>query len=238
MKNMSKLIAAVGRAVDDFFKQPSVEISRTDISKPWKSRMCPASSRSEPRKTGVVVDVSGSMAAGDYPPTRLDGGIHAGIAYSDARATLCPDDQIAVISFSSTAEVVLPLTPVIDRKTVVRAFGRLTADGGTDLAEGLRAAAKLFENEPQSTRRRHVILLTDGQGGEPLEMAAKLKDELDVVIDVVGIGGSPSAVNEALLRQVATKDADGCHYRFIKDPETLSEHYTQLAKGLLWRGGK
>jgi len=53
----------------------------------------------------------------------------------------------------------------------------------------------------------------------------------------VGIGGTPDAVNEALLRQVATTDPGGfCHYRFVKDPETLSEHYTQLAKGLVWNG--
>ena len=70
-------------------------------------------------------------------------------------------------------------------------------------------------------------------------MAVMLKQRLDAVIDVVGIGGSPSVVNEALLRQVATTDPDGfCHYRFIKDAQALSKHYTQLAQGLIWRGGK
>jgi len=113
----------------------------------------------------------------------------------------------------------------------------LTIEGGTDLAKGLEAAARLFEDEGSTGRRRHVVMLTDGRGGEPLKQAAKLKNKLGAVIDVVGIGGTPDAVNEALLRQVATTDPGGfCHYRFVKDPETLSEHYTQLAKGLVWNG--
>jgi Ca-activated chloride channel family protein len=158
-----------------------------------------------------------------------------------AHATTCakerPGDRIALVSFSEKARVVLPLTPVTRSRTILKAFRRLNLDGGTDLAQGLKAAATLFENQPRTQRRRHVVMLTDGFGGEPLQIAARLKEKLGVVIDVVGIGGSRSAVNEDLLREVATTDPDGfCHYRFIKDPQALSEHYKQLAQGLVWRG--
>ncbi len=187
--------------------------------------------------TVIVQDVSGSMGTSDYPPSRLDGGIQAGIVHATTCGKERPGDRIAIVSFSEMARVVLALTPVTDRRTILKAFRRLTLDGGTDLAQGLKAAAKLFENQPRTQRRRHVVLLTDGQGGEPLDVAAQLKKKLDVVIDVVGIGGSHCAVNEDLLREVATTDSDGrCHYRFIKDSQALSEHYKQLAQGLVWRG--
>lgn len=198
-----------------------------------------ACDHSTPRDTAAVLDISGSMGICDYPPTRLGGGIEATCAYVDTRGRICPRDRIALVSFNHAAQIVQPLTPIIEKRMIRRALHRLRDSGGTDLAEGLQAAVRLFTHERSTSRRRHVIVLTDGQGGEPLEMAAELKERLGVVIDTVGIGGSPEEVNESLLRQVATTDPDGfCHYRFIKDSQTLAEHYTHLAQGLLWCGGR
>jgi len=240
MNDLLEVIGSAKRAASDLIERLSTGAFRTGPAITVRqSPSPPVADGGTPRDTAVVIDVSGSMEASDYPPTRLDGGIHAGIEHAVTCAKQRPGDRIAVISFSDGAHVVLPLTPVTKSKTIQRALRQLTIDGGTDLARGLRAAAKLFENERQVGRRRHVIMLTDGQGGKPLKQAVKLKEELGAVIDVVGIGGAPSAVNEALLRKVATTDPDGfCHYRFVKDPETLSEHCTQLAKGLVWRGGE
>jgi uncharacterized protein with von Willebrand factor type A (vWA) domain len=177
------------------------------------------------------------MGGSDYPPTRLDGGIKVSVEYVDKRIEQSPNDRVAVVSFNSTARIVLPLTPITNKEKIVRVIRKLTAGGGTDIAEGLKAAAEIFEAEPQSNRQRHIITLTDGQGGRPLKIAGKLKTEYRVIINVVGIGGSPSDVNESLLRKVATTDPDGfCHYCFIKDTEALSEHYRQLATGIVWRG--
>ena len=189
-----------------------------------------------PRATAQVIDVSDSMGKPDYEPTRLEGAIRAAVDYVNARRRRSSDDRIAVIAFHSTAEVVLPLTAITQTKQIIEALHSLRASGGTDIAQGLKAAAKIFAVEPPSGHRRHIILLSDGHGGKPLRIARKLKDEYDVVIDVVGIGGSPDAVNESLLRRVATTDPDGfCHYRFIKDSAALSQYYRQLAAGLIWR---
>lgn len=221
-----------------FFKWLSASPFEAVATSTQKSSPPTVPSRPLPRDTIKVFDVSGSMGSPDYPPTRLDGGIHAAIEYVDARVEQCPDDRIAVISFNDTAHVVLPLTPISHRETIFRAIRCLTAGGGTDIAEGLRVVVELFDNEPQSDRQRHVNLLTDGQGGKPLRIASRLKEKYGVVIDVVRIGGSTSDVNESLIRKVATTDPDGfCHYHYIKDTETLSEHYRQLAKSFVWRGG-
>ncbi len=71
-------------------------------------------------------------------------------------------------------------------------------------------------------------MLTDGQGGEPLATAERLKSR-GVVIDVIGVGKTPSDVNEPLLKKVASNIQGELHYRFIKDHQSLIAHYTQLA---------
>lgn len=240
MNRRSEFIGSIRRAANDLFQRLSAGPPKTGVALAVRESLpVGVSDRSPPRDTAAVLDISGSMGAPDYPPTRLRGGIDATLTYIDTRRKLCPSDRIALVSFNHAAQVVLPLGPITERKMIGRALRRLRDSGGTDLAEGLRAAARLFTDKRPGGRRRHVILLTDGQGGEPLEMAAELKERLGVVIDAVGIGGSPDEVDEALLRQVATTDPDGyCHYRFIKDAQTLSEHYTQLAQSILWRGGR
>ncbi len=238
MNDLLELIDSATHAGAGLLGRLSAGAFRTDTAIRMRQPLSPpVTDDSAPQDTAIVIDVSGSMGACNYPPSRRDGGIQAGMAYAKARDITHADDRIAVISFSDDAHVVLPLTPVAKSRTIQAALRQLTIDGGTDLAKGLRAAARLFENEQQTGRRRHIVMLTDGRGGEPLKQAAKLKNKLGAVIDVVGIGGTPDAVNEALLREVATTEPGGfCHYRFVKDPETLSEHYKQLAKGLVWHG--
>jgi len=72
-------------------------------------------------------------------------------------------------------------------------------------------------------------LLTDGQGGEPLDTARKLKDR-GVVIDVISIADKPANADEMLLKKVASTVGGVLRYRFIKDQKTLVQHYTMLAQ--------
>lgn len=240
MSGITEFIKRINRACDSLIKRPAVNKEQL-WRVPTPQQKCPPASGGDagPRTAVQVIDVSGSMGTSDYTPTRLDGAIRAAIDYVKARREQSANDRIAIVAFHTVAEVVLPLTPATDTEAIIKAIRSLRASGGTDIAEGLKATVEILGCEPQSNRQRHVILLSDGQGGKPLRMARKLKDEYGATIDVVGIGGSPGAVNEALLRKVATTDSDGfCHYRFIRDSKTLSEHYRQLATGLIWRGKK
>ena len=235
MNGIIKFFVSIKRAADSFFEWLSAGTSGVDASiVAQKPSLSADSDRCIPRDTVNVLDVSGSMGGFDYPPTRLDGGIKASIEYVDVRIEQSPNDRVAVVSFNSTARIVLSLTPITSKEKIISAIRNLTAGGGTDIAEGLKAAAEIFEAEPQSNRQRHIIVLTDGHGGRPLKIAGKLKTEYGAVINVVGIAASCGDVNESLLRKVATTDPDGfCHYRFIKDAEALSQHYRQLATGIV-----
>jgi len=188
-----------------------------------------------PIDTAIVIDVSVSMEDGDYYPTRLDGGIEAGIEYVNVRAKKHSNDRIAVVSFSDSGCIVLGLTNISKRNRIVSAIESLMIEGGTNITTGLQKAISIFSRDKEPGCLRRVILLTDGHGGYPVSTAEKLKNKYSAVIDVIGIGGSHKAVNEKLLRKVATTDPDGFNrYYFIKDSKTLKEHYRQLATGLVW----
>lgn len=80
---------------------------------------------------------------------------------------------------------------------------------------------------------KRIIMLTDGEhntGGSPLAIASRLKNA-GVIIDCIGIGGSPADVDEKLLKQIASKNRDGSiRYCFIGDQQQLLRKYQSLAQ--------
>ena len=79
---------------------------------------------------------------------------------------------------------------------------------------------------------KRIILLTDGDHlgrGNPIEIATRLKNA-GVIIDCIGIGGNPTAVNESLLRKIASQNPDSSfRYCFIGDQQKLLRKYQTLA---------
>jgi hypothetical protein len=100
---------------------------------------------------------------------------------------------------------------------------------------GVQPAAPKAAPKPEKLLR--IVLLTDGEHNtvlSPVGLAQKLK-EAGVVIDCIGIGGSPANVDEKLLKNIASKNKDGSvRYCFIGDKEQLIQKYRQLANRLRW----
>ena len=185
----------------------------------------------------LIVDHSISMGEADYPPSRLQAALAAASESVSALAEQSIDAHIGAISFNHSAHVVAPLTAVSGHREIIEAIRSVRVAGGTDISAGLKQAVKMIGRHPANNAQIQIILLTDGHGGEPVAVARKLKQQYHATLDVVGIGGSPEAVNESLLRKVATTEPNGYnHYRFIKDAHTLKQHYRQLATGLVWKG--
>jgi len=91
---------------------------------------------------------------------------------------------------------------------------------------------KCFSIKTTDGSTRRIILLTDGEhlGYEnPIHIATRLK-RAGVVIDCIGIGGSPRDVGEKLLKQIASRNPDGSiRYCFIGNQRKLLRKYQTLA---------
>nr|XP_016449988.1 PREDICTED: uncharacterized protein LOC107774849 [Nicotiana tabacum] len=78
---------------------------------------------------------------------------------------LGPSDRLAVIAFSSTARRLFLLRRMSEtgRQQALQAVNSLVANGGTNIAEGLRKGAKIMEDRREKNPVASIILLSDGQ---------------------------------------------------------------------------
>jgi Ca-activated chloride channel family protein len=166
-----------------------------------------------PRIEGTVIlafDVSGSMAAEDLEPTRMEAAKAAAREFVQRQP---PTIQIGVVAFSDSGFSVQ--APTNDQEAILASIDRLTPQRGTSLANGILASLKtiaalsrpapaprLYTNltpVPQPTptpvpdgqyTSAVIILLTDGENNErpdPL-VAAQTAAERGVRIYTIGLG--------------------------------------------------
>lgn len=98
------------------------------------------------------------------------------------------------------------------------------------------AEARLHERTRRSyysSMTRRVILLSDGGhnalGFSPVKAANKLR-ETGVIIDCIGVGGTPDEIDEDTLKKIASRNPDGSvRYCFIGDKQRLIQKYRTLA---------
>jgi Ca-activated chloride channel family protein len=167
-----------------------------------------------PRIEGTVIlafDVSGSMAADDLKPTRMDA---AKVAARALIANQPSTVQIGVVSFSDAGFTTQP--PTDDQAAILAAINRLTVQKGTSLARGMEAALNVIsaatdpdltlsinpEGSPTPTpvprgayTSAVIVLFTDGENNlmpDPLEVAQVAVDR-GVRIHTVGIGTTDGA---------------------------------------------
>ena len=173
-----------------------------------------------PREEGTVIlafDVSGSMAATDLTPTRMDA---AKAAAKDFVARQPSSVTIGVVAFSDSGISVQ--TPTNDQATVVSAIARLAPQRGTSLAQGIDASLKAIavaEAGPYANNYYSnaspaqsaaptptpvpagyhapavIVLLSDGENNENPDPAAAAQTAADqgVRIYTVGIGSAAGA---------------------------------------------
>ena len=178
----------------------------------------------------VTLDASGSMIYDDYEPTRWLASIEALENYLDLKKHRCPDDYVGVVGFASNPAVMVPPVPAqqITSSDLALLKGH-NPDGKTNHEAGLELASRLLKLGRKLGQTR-VIMLTDGwttTGSSPLETAQALKDR-GTIIEVIGVGGKPTDVNEAQLKQIASTINNQVHYYFIKSVPDLVEKFQAL----------
>jgi Ca-activated chloride channel family protein len=186
----------------------------------------------------LVVDVSGSMAASDVQPTRMQAAVRAGQTLIDK---LPGQAQVGLVIFNSSVSVVSPLTT--DHGAVKDALGTLTPGGGTAIGDAIQVSVAQLATvlDAQSQKKQShsvVVLLTDGTsntGMDPVQAAGQAK-QAGVPIDTVGVGQRNQTtllggrlvdgVDEQALQGIAS--ATGGHYFFAADESQLNKIYSDL----------
>ena len=112
-----------------------------------------------PKRLALVVDRSGSMEG--RPLTE------ALRCVAHIAQCLTPIDQLAVVVYDQSADVLLPLAPVTSPITVHQAIANVVSGGATNLFDGWQAGAKQLASGQDGCISR-VILLSDGQANRGL----------------------------------------------------------------------
>ncbi|MFN2120293.1 MAG: vWA domain-containing protein, partial [Anaerolineales bacterium] len=179
-----------------------------------------------PRLQGTVIlafDVSGSMAATDFQPTRLEAAKKAATEFVDKQPIAV---EIGVVAFSDSAFTVQ--APTNDREEILAAIGRLSPQLGTSLANGIVTSLNTIETngngptnyyssatpEPTPTptpmppgqySSSAIVLLSDGENNQRPDpaVAAQAAADRGVRIYTIGLGtaaGSLLHVNGLTVR--------------------------------------
>ena len=179
-----------------------------------------------------ILDRSGSMSISCGNVDRLQAAKTACIALIDTRLNQGADDQGAVMAFDDQATMILPFTGFRKhRGRIVRAINRITIGGATVIKEPLALALNMLPGKG----RVHIVLLSDGHGGQPGRYHRQLKDA-GAVIETIGVGNDPSEVDEPTLKNIASVLNGKTLYRFIRDADELTDYFrTEIANRLTKR---
>ncbi len=163
-----------------------------------------------PRWEGTLIlafDVSGSMAADDLAPSRMEAAKAAAIEFVQRQP---PSVRIGVVAFADSGFAIQ--LPTNDQAVVLSSINRLAPERGTSLAYGIASSidaiymrpepTRIYSDltptptpsptpvEPGSNRSAAIVLITDGENTvppEPLE-AAQLAADRGVRVYPIGIG--------------------------------------------------
>lgn len=140
----------------------------------------------------MVLDVSLSMLAEDFPPNRLSA------LREIARDFISRSGghRVALIIFAGDAYVQTPLTS--DHRVLLELLSGVTTDvidqaasGGTAIGDALLVASRHLETNRLEGRDQAVILITDGEsnlGSDPI-LGARYLDHQNVRLYAIGVGG-------------------------------------------------
>ncbi|KAF7055964.1 hypothetical protein CFC21_063428 [Triticum aestivum] len=191
----------------------------------------------------TVLDVSGSMSGHKLALLKQ--------AMRFVIDNLGPNDRLSVVSFSSEARRLTRLTRMSDagKALAVSAVESLAARGGTNIAEGLRTAAKVLDERRHRNAVSSVVLLSDGQDTYtmmrrrgPSGVQANNYEELvppsfartgadgewSAPIHTFGFGNDHDA---AAMHVIA--EATGGTFSFIENEAVIQDAFAQCIGGLL-----
>ncbi|NLP06368.1 VWA domain-containing protein [Candidatus Fermentibacteria bacterium] len=177
----------------------------------------------------ITLDVSGSMLADDYTPTRLDAAKDAALSFIEGR----PTDRIGLVVYAAQPLSICP--PTLDHATLSRFVSKASIGNlpdGTAIGAGLAVAARGLEYS--QTARRVIILISDGMDNaglvSPTDVARAIRtlhgDSLRVYTVAIGTESNMYGVDVATLAQVAS--ITGGRLFDAGSPQDLQDVYSAI----------
>lgn len=164
-----------------------------------------------PISLAVVLDTSGSMSGEKIEDAKR--------SVLRLLADMRDEDEIAMVRYSSSSEVLQPLTRVGNVRASLSARVReITADGGTNIPEGLRSGLRALD-EAGKGRVKRIVLVSDGLDSTRTqsESLARSSFSSGITVSSLGIGND---FDEAYMGAVA-QNGHG-NFAFIKEGASLA----------------
>lgn len=187
----------------------------------------------------TVLDISGSMAGTKLALLKR--------AMGFVIQNLGPADRLAVIAFSSTARRLFPLRKMSDtgKQHALQAVNSLAANGGTNIAEGLRKGNKVMEDRREKNPVASIILLSDGQDTYTLPRSnsnsggAQSGSNGHLLLPGSGTGikipvhafGFGTDNDASLMHSIS--ESSGGTFSFIENESVIQDAFAQCIGGLL-----
>ncbi|KAI4346324.1 hypothetical protein L6164_007231 [Bauhinia variegata] len=188
----------------------------------------------------TVLDISGSMAGTKLALLKR--------AMGFVIQNLGSNDRLSVIAFSSTARRLFPLCRMTDsgRQQALQAVNSLVANGGTNIAEGLRKGAKIMEERKEKNPVASIILLSDGQDNYtvsgsgtnqpqsnyqlllPSAISGGDNSGFQIPVHAFGFGADHDA---SLMHSIS--EISGGTFSFIETEAVMQDAFAQCIGGLL-----
>lgn len=156
----------------------------------------------------IALDISRSMLAQDYQPSRL----HAAKAKIKTLLQALSAERVGLLVFSGSALVQCPLTKDFEAfELFLDAIdAESMTEGTTDIASALYTAAHLFEQNPER-KNKLLVVVTDGEDFS-IDLAAMQKKAVDLGMRVCALGmATPEGA------PIPTYDQDGKLQGHIRD---------------------
>ncbi|KAG4189008.1 hypothetical protein ERO13_A08G199200v2 [Gossypium hirsutum] len=180
----------------------------------------------------TVLDVSGSMAGTKIALLKR--------AMGFVIQHLGPSDRLSVIAFSSTARRLFPLRRMTEtgQQEALQAVNSLTSNGGTNIAEGLRKAAKVIGDRKWKNPVGSIILLSDGQDTYTVTSPSGAHSRTDyrsllpagpcIPVHAFGFGADHDASSMHSISEIS-----GGTFSFIEAEGVIQDAFAQCIGGLL-----
>ena len=164
-------------------------------------------------------------------------------AATTALAALKPEDEVALFTFSTEAELRVPFTN--DKTTIANQFNTFRAGGATNINDGIFVAAKQLLPIPPKTRRAIILISDDvgtdagGQGTRDIVTEAIAADAVLYNLKIPGYNPPAtmwhSAMTPGLVDIRKVMDATGGEIFDVKDVANLDSVFSALIQRIKTR---